>query len=92
MVEQINIVSYSTMNKNNTNETNADGTNCKKILLNLRIKNEDDVLAISCSSFSMAQSIADLIDGYHRLATNTSQSIWLNIMNGKPIFIKQNYH
>ncbi|XP_027204780.2 protein tyrosine kinase 2 Fak [Dermatophagoides pteronyssinus] len=82
-VEQINIKSYSTMNKM-TDHSNGDdsiGTGSKKILLILRIKNEDDVLVLTCPSFSIAQSIADLIDGYHRLATNNRESIWLNILS-----------
>lgn len=72
------------MNKNaeQSNYEDSIGTSLKKILLNLRIKNEDDVLILTCSSFSTAQSIADLIDGYHRLATNNPESIWLNIISG----------
>ena len=68
-----------------TEHSNGDdsiGTGSKKILLNLRIKNEDDVLVLTCPSFSIAQSIADLIDGYHRLVTNNRESIWLNILSG----------
>lgn len=84
-VEQIHIVSHATINRISHSDKGDDlnGTTTKKILLNIRIKNEEDVLVISCTSFSMAQSVADLIDGYHRMATNCATSIWLNVNSGK---------
>ncbi|UXI16519.1 palmitoyltransferase ZDHHC15 [Sarcoptes scabiei] len=86
MIEEINIINQSTANrsleKHSMIDLNAESRNVhsstKKILLNLKIKNENDVLVISCPSLSMAQSIADLIDGYHRVVTNNPETIWLN--------------
>lgn len=86
MIEEINIINQSTANrsleKHSMIDLNAESRNVhsstKKILLNLKIKNENDVLVISCPSLSMAQSIADLIDGYHRVVTNNAETIWLN--------------
>lgn len=54
------------------------GSPAKKILLNIRIHGEEDTLVISCASFAVATSLADLIDGYHRLATNSRASVWMN--------------
>lgn len=53
----------------------------KKILLNIRIRNETDPLVISCPSFSVARSMADLIDGYHRLAHNSLKTVWQNCLS-----------
>ena len=91
MIEQVTIVSHATMNRSTGEKSmsaasgdDLSGTNpIKKILLNIQIKNEDDTLIISCSSFAMAQSLADLIDGYHRLSTNSRTSVWLNATSGK---------
>ena len=67
------------LNSRTSQSSSASGTGpIKKILLNIRINNEYDILVISCSSFAMAQSLANLLDGYHRLVTNSTASIWLN--------------
>ncbi len=58
------------------------GSPAKKILLNIRIHGEEDTLVISCASFAVATSLADLIDGYHRLATNSRTSVWMNSSSG----------
>lgn len=91
LIEQISIVSHATMNRSSTADRRKSrqlegidevdvGSNSplKKILLNIRIAGEEDTLVISCASFAVAQSLADLIDGYHRLATNCRTSVWVN--------------
>lgn len=90
-IEQVSIVSHATMNRSEKGHSIGAGGQedfsssgpMKKILLNVRIVNEEDTLVISCASFAMAQSLADLIDGYHRLATNSRASVWLNATSGK---------
>ena len=82
-IQKIQIQSHATINRSSVyGEENMSSTSSslsKKILLNVQIRDEDDLLVISCSSFAMAQSLADLLDGYRRLALNTSESVWMNV-------------
>ncbi|XP_075729360.1 protein tyrosine kinase 2 Fak isoform X2 [Rhipicephalus microplus] len=47
-----------------------------KPVLQLKIAGTSEVLSISCPSLAVAESIADLVDGYCRLMQGTQASFW----------------
>ncbi|XP_077547076.1 protein tyrosine kinase 2 Fak isoform X3 [Haemaphysalis longicornis] len=47
-----------------------------KPVLQLKIAGASEVLSISCPSLAIAESIADLVDGYCRLVQGTQASFW----------------
>ncbi|XP_077495297.1 protein tyrosine kinase 2 Fak isoform X11 [Amblyomma americanum] len=47
-----------------------------KPVLQLKIAGASEVLSISCPSLAIAESIADLVDGYCRLIQGTQASFW----------------
>uniref|UniRef100_A0A224YYY1 non-specific protein-tyrosine kinase n=1 Tax=Rhipicephalus zambeziensis TaxID=60191 RepID=A0A224YYY1_9ACAR len=47
-----------------------------KPVLQLKIAGASEVLSISCPSLAIAESIADLVDGYCRLIQGTQSSFW----------------
>lgn len=50
--------------------------NKEKGIVQLDIQGAHEVLTISCNDINEAESLADLIDGYVNLATNSNVSIW----------------
>lgn len=48
----------------------------KKALLQLRVAGAQETLVITCANLDMAESLADLVDGYCRLATGSNTSLW----------------
>ncbi|XP_064486390.1 focal adhesion kinase 1-like isoform X2 [Ornithodoros turicata] len=50
--------------------------NSPKPVLQLKIAGATEVLSISCSSLIVAESIADLVDGYCRLVHGTQATFW----------------
>lgn len=47
-----------------------------KATLQLRVAGNQEILFITCPSLEIAESLADLIDGYYRLHVGTESSIW----------------
>ncbi|CAG9860435.1 unnamed protein product [Phyllotreta striolata] len=47
-----------------------------KATLQLKVAGTQEVLFFTCTNLDVAESLADLIDGYCRLHSNTSASIW----------------
>lgn len=61
-------------------------SDCKehaKACIKLRVAGASETLSITCSSLDQAESLADLIDGYCRVATGSNTSLW----NRKGIYI-----
>ena len=56
--------------------SNFVGTNNSKASLQLRVAGSSELLTITCPSLDVAESMADLIDGYCRLVNQASTSIW----------------
>nr|XP_024216561.1 focal adhesion kinase 1 isoform X3 [Halyomorpha halys] len=54
----------------------TDCTEHRKAMLRLKIAGATEALTITCSSLAEAESLADLVDGYHRLKAKTTLSIW----------------
>lgn len=54
----------------------TDCTEHRKAMLRLKIAGATEALTITCSSLFEAESLADLVDGYHRLKAKTTLSIW----------------
>ncbi|XP_028169259.1 focal adhesion kinase 1-like [Ostrinia furnacalis] len=52
------------------------GSSCGKAALQLRVKGATETLTITCSSVEAAESLADLVDGYCRLVTDSQTSLW----------------
>lgn len=48
----------------------------KKAVLQLRVAGAQETLVITCANLDAAESLADLVDGYCRLATGTNTSLW----------------
>lgn len=44
--------------------------------MQLEIQGAPEILTISCNDITEAESLADLIDGYVKLTTNSNVSIW----------------
>ncbi|KAJ8673206.1 hypothetical protein QAD02_004468 [Eretmocerus hayati] len=54
-------------------------SDCKehaKACIKLRVAGAAETLSITCSSLDQAESLADLIDGYCRVATGSNTSLW----------------
>lgn len=54
-------------------------SDCKehaKACIKLRVAGAAETLSITCSSLDQAESLADLIDGYCRLVTDSNTSLW----------------
>ncbi|KAG7300921.1 hypothetical protein JYU34_015270, partial [Plutella xylostella] len=58
-----------------TSQTQS-GSSCGKAALQLRVKGATETLTITCSSVEAAESLADLVDGYCRLVTDSQTSLW----------------
>ncbi|MCL4120324.1 UNVERIFIED_CONTAM: hypothetical protein GTU68_037752, partial [Idotea baltica] len=54
----------------------TDCENHRKALVQLKIAGTAEPLSITCPSISIAESLADLIDGYCRLVNNSKTSLW----------------
>ena len=50
--------------------------NNSKASLQLRVAGSSELLTITCPSLDVAESMADLIDGYCRLVNRAPTSIW----------------
>ncbi|CAG2167527.1 unnamed protein product [Oppiella nova] len=75
-VQSIHIT--TNVNENNANNSAANPLNqSNKSVLQLKIAGASEVLAISCPSNTIAENIANLIDGYCRLVNNTDDSFWI---------------
>ncbi|CAG2060896.1 unnamed protein product [Timema podura] len=48
----------------------------RKASVQLRVAGTSETLTITCPTLDVAESLADLIDGYCRLATNSTTSLW----------------
>ncbi|XP_063217421.1 focal adhesion kinase 1 isoform X2 [Bacillus rossius redtenbacheri] len=48
----------------------------RKAAVQLRVAGTAETLTITCPSLDVAESLADLIDGYCRLATHSTTSLW----------------
>lgn len=54
-------------------------SDCKehaKTCIKLRVAGAAETLSITCSNLEQAESLADLIDGYCRVATGSNTSLW----------------
>lgn len=47
-----------------------------KATLQLKVAGAEELLFITCPSLEVAESIANLIDGYYKLYTGSDMSIW----------------
>ena len=47
-----------------------------KAMLQLRVAGSAELLTITCPGLSVAENMADLVDGYCRLVNNSNTSIW----------------
>lgn len=45
-------------------------------MLQLRVAGSAELLTITCPSLTVAENMADLVDGYCRLVNNQQASIW----------------
>ncbi|KAL4716516.1 hypothetical protein ACJJTC_015944 [Scirpophaga incertulas] len=70
------IVAVQTLRSNCLQPKQAQSDACGKAALQLRVKGATETLTITCNSVEAAESLADLVDGYCRLATNTQTSLW----------------
>ena len=52
------------------------GEGVGKAVLQLRVAGSAELLTIPCPSLSVAENMADLVDGYCRLVNNSTTSIW----------------
>ncbi|XP_063629448.1 focal adhesion kinase 1 [Cydia splendana] len=59
-----------------TQSQSQSGSSCGKAALQLRVKGATETLTITCSSVEAAESLADLVDGYCRLVTESQTSLW----------------
>ncbi|XP_013149306.1 PREDICTED: focal adhesion kinase 1-like [Papilio polytes] len=70
------IVALHTLKSNCTQQSQTQSGSCGKGALQLRVKGATETLTIMCSSVEAAESLADLVDGYCRLVTDTQTSLW----------------
>ncbi|CAK1543432.1 unnamed protein product [Leptosia nina] len=71
------IVAVQTLKSNCTQQSQTQsGSSCGKAALQLRVKGASETLTITCSSVEAAESLADLVDGYCRLVTDSQTSLW----------------
>jgi len=59
------------------------GEGVGKAVLQLRVAGSAELLTITCPSLSVAENMADLVDGYCRLVNNSTTTIW-NRKDGQP--------
>lgn len=54
--------------------------NCSEIktILQIKVKNNSDDLKITCDGIFSADSIADLVNGYCRIVSNSNTNFWNN--------------
>ncbi|KAF9423349.1 hypothetical protein HW555_001158 [Spodoptera exigua] len=76
------IVAVQTLKSNCTQQSQTQSGSCGKAALQLRVKGATETLTITCSSVEAAESLADLVDGYCRLVTESQTSLW-NRTKGK---------
>lgn len=48
----------------------------RKTSLQLRVAGSSELLTVTCPSLTVAENMADLVDGYCRLVNNSNTSIW----------------
>ncbi|XP_022818177.1 focal adhesion kinase 1 isoform X3 [Spodoptera litura] len=70
------IVAVQTLKSNCTQQSQTQSGSCGKAALQLRVKGATETLTITCSSVEAAESLADLVDGYCRLVTESQTSLW----------------
>ncbi|CAG5055087.1 unnamed protein product [Parnassius apollo] len=70
------IVALQTLKSNCTQQSQTQSGSCGKAALQLRVKGATETLTITCSSVEAAESLADLVDGYCRLVTDSQTSLW----------------
>ncbi|CAB3249723.1 unnamed protein product [Arctia plantaginis] len=70
------IVAVQTLKSNCTQQSQTQSGSCGKAALQLRVKGTTETLTITCSSVEAAESLADLVDGYCRLVTDSQTSLW----------------
>ncbi|XP_068625168.1 focal adhesion kinase 1 [Battus philenor] len=70
------IVALQTLKSNCTQQSQTQSGSCGKAALQLRVKGATETLTIMCSSVEAAESLADLVDGYCRLVTDSQTSLW----------------
>lgn len=70
------IVAVQTLKSNCTQSHQSQSGSCGKAALQLRVKGASETLTITCSSVEAAESLADLVDGYCRLVTDSQTSLW----------------
>ncbi|KPJ07688.1 Focal adhesion kinase 1 [Papilio machaon] len=70
------IVALQTLKSNCTQQSQTQSGSCGKGALQLRVKGATETLTIMCSSVEAAESLADLVDGYCRLVTDSQTSLW----------------
>ncbi|XP_026728221.1 focal adhesion kinase 1 isoform X2 [Trichoplusia ni] len=70
------IVAVQTLKSNCTQTSQTQSGSCGKAALQLRVKGASETLTISCKSVEAAESLADLVDGYCRLVTDSQTSLW----------------
>ncbi|XP_072948430.1 focal adhesion kinase 1 [Epargyreus clarus] len=70
------IVAVQTLKSNCTQSSQTQSGSCGKAALQLRVKGASETLTITCSSVDAAESLADLVDGYCRLVTDSQTSLW----------------
>ena len=47
-----------------------------KAMLQLRVAGSAELLTVTCPSLTVAENMADLVDGYCRMVNNATNSIW----------------
>ncbi|XP_059055965.1 uncharacterized protein LOC131849853 [Achroia grisella] len=70
------IVAVQTLKSNCTQQSQTQSGSCGKAALQLRVKGATETLTITCSNVEAAESLADLVDGYCRLVTDSQTSLW----------------
>ncbi|XP_053618421.1 focal adhesion kinase 1-like isoform X4 [Plodia interpunctella] len=70
------IVAVQTLKSNCSQQSQTQSGSCGKAALQLRVKGATETLTITCSSVEAAESLADLVDGYCRLVTDSQTSLW----------------
>lgn len=75
----------SPMSNKRSDSPTACDCNEIKTLLKIKVAGNADDLAITCNGIRTAESIADLVDGYCRIVTNTEISRWDRSSGKTPI-------
>ena len=66
----------NTCDSGSSSGTNFLPANNSKASLQLRVAGSSELLTITCPSLDVAESMADLVDGYCRLVNRAPTSIW----------------